>query len=185
VQVPAEGPAVAHVEIPAEAHVEIPDTLSALIGCWQLVRSIEDHLLGQDGWFVGTATLATWVPDRSADPCDVPCDPGWLGRYEEVGTLQLGAYSGLASRRLRCRRLLGGEVRLQFEDGRHYVDLDLRTGYWHATHRCGDDRYELSAVVRSPEVVEAAWRVRGPSKHYDATTRMVRVPCARDERPAP
>ncbi len=147
--------------------MDVGDALTFLLGTWQLERVIEDHRSGEDGSFVGTATLERWPADEVEPVC--------RARYQEVGTLRLGAYSGAATRRLGCQRLADGCVRLRFEDGRPFVDLDLRHGRWHGIHRCGDDRYELTTVVRSLELVAASWQVRGPHKRYDARTTLVRA----------
>ena len=56
-----------------------------------------------------------------------------------------------------------------------YVDLDLTGGAWDAVHPCGADRYEISTVVRSPDVVQEYWRVQGPEKDYTAVTTLRRV----------
>lgn len=147
--------------------MDVADTLTFLLGTWKLERSIEDHRSGEHGWFFGTATLETW-----------PSGCGGCvsrGRYEEVGELRFGGYAGVATRRLEYRRLEGGAVTVHFEDGRPFVDLDLRPGRWCGFHECGKDRYELTTVVRSSAVLEETWRVRGPRKHYDAVTTLARV----------
>ena len=56
-----------------------------------------------------------------------------------------------------------------------YVDLDLTSGAWDAVHPCGPDRYEVSTVVRSRDVVHEYWRVEGPGKDYTAVTTLHRI----------
>jgi hypothetical protein len=89
--------------------------------------------------------------------------------------VRLGTYRAPARRRLELRARDDGGVTLEFADGRPFVDLDLSTGTWCATHDCGADRYELTTWVRSPATVEERWCVRGPAKRYDAVTTLARL----------
>jgi hypothetical protein len=59
---------------------------------------------------------------------------------------------------------------IYFVDGRPFVDLDLRTGAWRSAHVCDEDRHEIATLVRSRDVVEERWRVRGPATDFEATT---------------
>ena len=69
----------------------------------------------------------------------------------------------------------GGAVMLYRPARQPYVDLDLTGGAWDAVHPCGADRYEVSTVVRSRDVVQEYWRVQGPDKDYTAVTTLRRV----------
>ncbi len=138
---------------------QIADTLSFLLGQWDLSRSIQDHRSGTHGLFSGRAVL-TATAGRA--------------RYDEEGELSYGAHHGPASRHLEYARLDDASVFLYFSNGRPFVDLDLRTGAWRSTHDCGADRYEIETVVRSDRVVHEYWRVRGPDTSYDAVTTLLR-----------
>lgn len=148
--------------------MEIPDTLSFLLGRWSVHRSITDHRSGNRGWFAGSGTFVmveTEVGDSRAR----------RARYHETGALGFGAHTGPASRRLEYVRAGDGTVTINFADGRPFVDLDLRSGHWRSVHPCGEDRYETATTVRSPDLVEERWIVRGPTKSYDALTSLTRV----------
>jgi hypothetical protein len=149
--------------------MEIPDTVGFLLGTWDVDRSIADHRSLVSGSFRGTAVVA-------AEPRPGP-GGGSRARYEETGELRFGSHAGPASRRLEYAAARdGGAVSVRFADGRPFVDLDLGGGRWQAVHQCGADRYELTTVVRSHDVVEERWRVRGPAKDYDAVTTLTRRP---------
>lgn len=183
--------------------LQIVDTLDFLLGTWNVERSIEDHRSGSRGFFSGRAALVEVEADhRSApggrsrvdrarvdrarvdrarddrardDPARVDRARVDRARYDEEGELRFGAHVGPATRRLGFTRVGDGAVTLHFADGRPFVDLDLRSGAWSGVHSCGDDRYEITTVVRSHAVVQEHWRVRGPVKAYDAATTLVRV----------
>ncbi|HVA74207.1 MAG TPA: DUF6314 family protein [Acidimicrobiales bacterium] len=148
--------------------MEILDTLDFLLGTWRVARSIEDHRAGLRGTFEGTAALAEAPssPDGSLDA---------RARYEEVGELRFGALGQRAHRRLLYLRQGDSTAMLYFSDGRPFVDLDLSAGGWTSVHLCGHDRYEIATFVRSHDVVEEHWRVRGPAKDYRAVTRLMRM----------
>ncbi len=147
--------------------MEVVDTLSFLLGTWGLARSIEDRRADALGSFRGLATVA-------GAPEDAPERGGW-GHYQESGELRFGSRTVPAWRRLEIRRQVGGAAMLLFLDGRPFVDLDLRDGECRRVHRCGADRYEITTVVRSGALVEEHWRVRGPTKDYEATTTLTRL----------
>ena len=89
--------------------------------------------------------------------------------------MSLGSREGSARRSLEYVRQRGGAVMLYRPGSQPYVDLDLASGTWDAVHPCGADRYEVSTVVRSRDVVQEYWRVRGPDKDYTAVTTLRRV----------
>lgn len=150
--------------------VVILDTLDFLLGTWRIARVIEDHRSRTCGSFDGMATLTTKTTHRDAAR-------GMRARYEEAGEMRLDGYVGHAHRLLEYRREAADDPRLMlyFADGRPFVDLDLRSGAWQSDHPCGDDRYEIATFVRSDDLVQERWRVRGPTKDYDATTTLLRV----------
>lgn len=151
----------------ARKPAEISDTLGFLLGTWQVSRSYFDRRSGTASSFQGRAAL---VPE-SAD------GPG-RARYEETGQLCLGSHRGPARRSLEYVRRPDGTVMLYRPGRQPYVDLDLTNGAWDAVHPCGADRYEISTIVRSLDVVQEYWRVQGPEKDYTAITTLRRVHAA-------
>jgi hypothetical protein len=141
--------------------LEIADTLEWLIGTWRVDREIEDNQTGTRGSLSGVATL---LP-LSADDVD---EYGIHARYSEEGELQFGAYAGTARRSLLYARLDAGSTMVYFADHRPFIRLNLRRGACSADHRCGDDRYEITARVHSHDVLQEQWRVRGPATDYAA-----------------
>jgi Family of unknown function (DUF6314) len=144
--------------------MEIADTLGFLLGTWDLSRSYTDHRSGTTAAFQGQAVLAT---DAAAGPD--------RARYEETGLMSLGSHQGTAHRSLEYVRRPDGTVMLYRPGRQPYVDLDLTSGAWDAVHPCGTDRYEVTTVVRSRDVVQEYWRVQGPDKDYTAVTVLHRV----------
>jgi hypothetical protein len=90
-----------------------------------------------------------------------------------MGELSYGKSLVPARRALEYVRLDHTTVRAAFTDGRPFIDLNFCSGAWHTHHLCGEDRHEIAIFVRSPDVIEERWRVRGPTTAYDAVT-MVR-----------
>jgi len=146
----------------------INDTLGFLVGRWNLTRSLEDHRSGIAGSFEGNAVLAEAPPDPGLSA-------GARAHYQETGELRFGCHRGPAQRSLEYTRQDNGIVMLHFTDGHYYADLDLSSGVWRATHLCGDDHYEITTFVRSRDVVQEHWRVRGPAKDYDAMATLLRT----------
>lgn len=145
--------------------MHLTDTMEFLLGTWRLERTIDDEHRGTRGEFTGTATLRRRLSESEGVRAD----------YEELGELRWGAHNGPASRRLEFVQRAGSAL-LRFTDGRPYVDLDLRGGTWRAVHDCGEDRYEITTTVQADDVVLECWRVRGPTKRYNALTVLTRSP---------
>jgi Family of unknown function (DUF6314) len=146
--------------------MKIPDTFGFLLGTWELTREYTGHLGGDSGSFEGQAVLTLTEPNEAGlDRAD----------YEETGQLLLGSYQGPARRRLEYRRGPGGAVLLYRPGGQPFIELDLSSGGWQATHPCGPDHYEIRHVIRSPDVVQEYWRVRGPDKDYAAVATLTRA----------
>lgn len=146
---------------------KVGDTLGFLLGRWRIERWVDDHRSGARGSFEGDVTF---VEAR-------PCSGGTGGDralYREVGEMRWGAYTGPAARSLDYERVPGATVMVHFADGRLFVGLDLRSGAWRAVHVCGADRYEITTLVCSRDIVEERWRVRGPAKSYDAVATLFR-----------
>ncbi|HEX4289849.1 MAG TPA: DUF6314 family protein [Trebonia sp.] len=146
----------------------IADTLGFLLGRWDLSRSYTDHRGGTRGSFEGQAVVA--MTGTGAAAGGPP-----RARYEETGELRLGSHQGPAHRGLEYARQADGTLMLYRAGGQPFVELDLTSGAWHAIHACGEDRYEISTVVESPDVVREYWRVTGPAKDYSAVTTMRRA----------
>jgi Family of unknown function (DUF6314) len=146
----------------------INDTLGFLTGRWNLTRLLEDHRSGIAGSFEGRAVLAGAPPGNRLSA-------GARAHYQETGELRFGCHHGPAHRSLEYIRLDNATVMLHFADGRPFTDLDLSTGAWRATHLCGADHYEITTFVRTRDVVQEHWRVRGPAKDYDAIANLSRT----------
>jgi Family of unknown function (DUF6314) len=144
------------------------DTYGFLLGEWSIRRTCQDHRRGETAVFTGSVTVTARGDARSGE-----------AEYREVGELTLGAFRGSAQRRLAYVRRRDGSVAIEFEDGRGFVDCDLRHGECLATHVCGDDHYELGWYVGAPldgaRVLQERWRVRGPHKDYDAAAVLLRA----------
>lgn len=132
-------------------------TYELLLGSWRIERTYLERGRHERGTFTGTVTV---VPSPIGTP--------GTARYVEEGRFVLGAYHANAERRLEVRRRPDGAVSLGFEDGRPFVDCDLRSGDCRAVHPCGDDRYEISWHAVSRDELTERWRVLGPQKDYDA-----------------
>lgn len=148
--------------------MKIADTFEFLLGSWRIERTLKDHRSGTRGTFNGMASVA----DQR------PCSSSLLrvrAHYEEIGELHWGPHQSSAHRSLRFVRRDDAILAMHFSDGRPFIDVDLRAGAWRSNHVCGDDRYEFTTRVMSPNVFEERWRVRGPTKDYDATTTLTRV----------
>lgn len=144
------------------------DTLGYLLGTWQVTRVIDDRRAGITGSFDGTTVVA-------GPPGADLLAPGARARYTETGTLRYGTHTGPARRSLDATRLAGGAVLLAFLNGVPYIELDLSSGVCERRHPCAQDTYDSTIVVRSPDVLEERWLVRGPAKDYSAVTTLRRV----------
>ena len=146
----------------------IADTLGFLLGRWDLSRSYTDHRCGTRGLFQGQAVVAMTGTGAAAAGLA-------RARYEETGQLRFGSHQGPARRGLEYARQADGTLMLYRAGGQPFVELDLTSGAWHASHLCGEDRYEISTIVESPDVVQEYWRVHGATKDYTAVTTLRRV----------
>jgi hypothetical protein len=148
--------------------MRISDTFGFLLGTWGLSRSYTDRRDGTRGTFQGQAVLAVTQLSGAAAGLE-------RARYDETGHLQLGHYRNPASRSLEYRRRADGTVMLYRAGGQPFIELDLTDGAWQASHPCGADQHEISTVVRSRDIVEEHWRVRGPEKDYTAVATLRRI----------
>jgi hypothetical protein len=138
-------------------------TLDFLLGTWSVERWIDDELSGDVGTFHGTATFVKEVDD------------GGRVRFDEVGVVRFGDYSGRATRRLFFSEGLESLIDVSFADGHHFIGLDLSEGTSQDHHQCASDDYDITTVVVDHDRIEEQWRVRGPAKSYAAVTLMTRV----------
>ncbi|MDQ8043671.1 MAG: DUF6314 family protein [Solirubrobacteraceae bacterium] len=142
--------------VPAEPFRVDPADLPAwLAGTWSVDRDIND---GQ-GAFTGTATF---------EP-----QPGGTVRWAEEGSLQLGDFTGPATRVLFLHPADPWEVR--FDDGRLFHPLDLSGGGFAAEHPCGPDLYRGTYDPRSDDELLVHWHVTGPGREDDIVSRYRRV----------
>jgi hypothetical protein len=103
-----------------------------------------------------------------------PDTPGAALRYLETGELRFGTHCGPATRTLDYQGRTDGTVDVRFADGHLFYRLDLRSGRCEAVHQCRADRYEITYLVLSEDVMEERWRVHGPGKDYRATATLIR-----------
>jgi hypothetical protein len=148
------------------------ETTRFLIGSWRVRRVISDYRSGEEGFFEGTATFT---------PLDANAE---VLRFEETGTMHFGAYRGSARRQLDYAVTSESTLRVSFLDGRDFIDLDLTAGTSMGLHLCNVDRYEITTIVTSADVLEEHWRVEGPLKSYAAVTTLERSRDAARQREA-
>ncbi len=133
----------------------IANTLQFLLGSWSIERVITDHREAGTVRFSGVAVVQPAVTGAS---------------YLEQGQVSTVAHTRPARRGLRLRERSDGTVRVDFPDGRPFVDLDLSAGRAEATHPCRADTYEMAFEVLGPDQLLERWRVTGPTKDYEAET---------------
>ncbi|HEY3505496.1 MAG TPA: DUF6314 family protein [Actinocatenispora sp.] len=137
----------------------VADPVAYLTGRWTLDRRITDLASGRSGTFVGTAEF-------------LPSADGLA--YAERGELRFGPHAGPAWRAYTYRRV-GDGLRVEFDDGRFFHDLDLRTGVWTVTHPCRADAYVGEFRVVSGDRWTQDWRVTGPAKELRLVTTFTRA----------
>ena len=138
----------------------VEDALAWLAGRWRLDRVVADLAGGVSGSFTGTAEFRP--------------DGGGL-RYHEAGTLEFGGHRGPAERALRYRPAGGSRLRVEFDDGRFFHDLDLSGGGWQVIHPCRDDEYRGEFTVLGPDAFRQLWIVTGPAKRQRLETAFQRL----------
>ncbi len=167
--------------------MRVSDTLAFAAGHWRIERVLADHRSGTQGRFTGSATLSEPVlsdpvlselalselalsePD---EPGPSPARPALC--YLETGELRFGTHTGPATRALRYQGRPDGTVDVRFADGHLFYRLDLRSGRCEAVHQCRADRYEITYLALSEDVMEERWQVHGPGKDYRATATLIR-----------
>ena len=151
--------------------MEIVDTLEFLLGTWKVDRHFQDFRLGVEGHFRGAASIS----DQELAKDGSRTSRASRALLDESGELRFGNYAGQARRHLEFQRLDASAVSVNFADGRHFVDLDLRKGNWRSEHLCGSDNYEIVTLVLSADSFEERWHVRGTAKRYVAVTNFARI----------
>ncbi|MGH3067518.1 MAG: DUF6314 family protein [Streptosporangiaceae bacterium] len=177
--------------------MRVSDTLAFAAGHWRIERVLADHRSGTQGRFTGSATLSE--PALGEPALAGPDEPGpartwpalrwpalrwpalrwpalrWPALcYLETGELRFGTHTGPATRTLRYQGRPDGTVDVRFADGHLFYRLDLRSGRCASVHQCRADRYEITYLVLSEDVMEERWQVRGPGKDYQATATLIR-----------
>ena len=147
--------------------MRVSDTLAFAAGHWRIERVLADHRSGTQGRFTGSATLS--------EPDEPGAAPSWPALcYLETGELRFGTHSGPAARTLRYQGRPDGTVDVRFTGGHLFYRLDLRSGRCEAVHQCRADRYEITYLALSEDVMEERWQVHGPGKDYQATATLIR-----------
>ena len=111
-------------------------------------------------------------PRRTGRARPAPSGPALC--YLETGELRFGTHTGPATRTLRYQGRPDGTVNVRFADGHLFYRLDLRSGRCEAVHQCRADRYEITYLALSEDVMEERWQVQGPGKDYQATATLIR-----------
>lgn len=125
--------------------------LQAFLGTWDIERSIEDRLAGQQGRFGGQAVFAA--------------GEFWID-YHESGTIVLGSAPALAATRAYRWLEDGEEIEVRFGDGRPFHRFRPGDAAPEAVHQCPPDLYRVRYDFRQWPAWEAIWDVRGPRKDY-------------------
>ena len=150
--------------------MEVVDTYGYLLGVWNVERMIEDYRCGESGVFAGSVAVCQLDSQLSLIPGAEAAPPRrrQAATYHETGTLRWSGTELACARRLLLADIREGRAALRFADGRHFVDLDLRTGGCEVRHDCGDDGYLIKFLVQSADSYEEHWEVKGPGKDYRA-----------------
>lgn len=119
-----------------------------LLGDWTLRRTVHDRLAGTTGDVTGTTTLTSTGPDEV--------------RWDEAGTLRLGALVTPVWRTLLVRRGPDGRWTVHFADGRVFHDWAWGVPVEHA---CAPDDY-TGVLTGDAERWTVRWDARGPAKDH-------------------
>jgi len=129
--------------------------LKNFIGNWALEREILDGAEGRGGQLVGEAVFR---PLEGEDSALI---------YEEKGRLLLDGVAPLmAERRYIWRPGKGNVIKVLFEDGRRFHEINLDQTMPFDTHFCPPDVYDLTYDFRAWPKWQASVRVEGPRKTY-------------------
>jgi len=94
--------------------------------------------------------------------------------YTERGQLRLANGVALQAERRYLWEEIDGQVRIFFEDGRHFHDLPEIGEIAH--HFCDPDTYDLTYDFAAWPEWQVTWRVQGPKKDYFAVTCYRKLP---------
>jgi len=146
--------------MPAQRRPEVsgtaPRSLVAFLGHWSMARDIR-HADGLEGRLDGTARFTRSGPGR------LTCD--------EDGWLTLGAAAPLHATSRTLWRAAPGAIEVAFADGRPFHRIALGAGRPETVHLCPPDRYAVTYDFTGWPLWSARWRVEGPRKNYEMTTR--------------
>jgi Family of unknown function (DUF6314) len=129
---------------------------TALLGEWQLTRSLRDELAGLSGTASGRLTL------RAEDDGIA---------WQEQGTLLWNGSQLPFSRSYRLRRTPTGWW-LYFADGRPFHPW---TPGHRVIHPCAEDEYHGLITVDGPDSWQTLWDVRGPATAQRIRTQFTRL----------
>lgn len=126
-------------------------------GTWQMVRIIEDAREGVIGEFWGECSF---TPEAEGLAC------------AEAGVLRFRGEDYHAERKSLWRFPGPGLVEVDYEDGRPFHAFSIASP--RAEHVCGEDTYSVEYRF-DPDAWISVWKVEGPNKAYQMTTRFVRL----------
>ncbi|MBQ1123943.1 DUF6314 family protein [Streptomyces sp. B15] len=145
----------------------VTDSAGYLAGLWSIERVVIDRRTETEGSFRGSAEFraadAAGVAG-AAEAAEAAGAPEGALLHREEGQLTWGGRSYPATRVLCLLPRPDGTAEVTFADGRHFHELDLRSGDWSVVHLCAADRYEGRFTVCSPDEWHLQWRIIGPAK---------------------
>ncbi|MET9859630.1 DUF6314 family protein [Streptomyces smyrnaeus] len=139
----------------------VTDSAGYLAGLWSIERIVIDRRTETEGSFRGSAEFRA---ADAADAAEAAGAPEGALLHREEGQLTWGGRTYPATRVLRLLPRPDGTAEVTFADGRHFHELDLRSGDWSVVHPCAADRYEGRFTVCSPDEWHLQWRITGPAK---------------------
>lgn len=131
----------------------VPSEFSDFVGRWHIERDIEDQRAGAAGRMSGWAEIAD------------------DGLYHEVGQLVFADQPPLQAERRYHWQAVPGAVEISFADGRPFHHLSLGRASANAEHLCAPDTYLVTYDFSAWPLWQSLWRVHGPRKDYQMTTR--------------
>ena len=144
----------------------VPRLLEHLLGSWTLRRQIVDRrsaltftVEGCASWLLGDGGAVLYSEEGLLRGLPAPAPPTAVrASYVYTPGPQASA------------------ARVAFADGRAFHDLDLACGDSGVlAHACAPDDYTGRVMALGPHALRMEWRVRGPSKDYDAVTDLMRM----------
>ena len=133
------------------------DWYGAFAGRWRLTRTIADRTGGPDGRFEGRATF---TPEGARTL-----------RYVEEGRLHLGDGAVLVASRTYLWTVWQNRVEVAFEDGSPFHAFSAGQSGAGSDHLCVADHYRVTYDFGRWPVWSTLWRVTGPRKDYEMTSR--------------